>query len=397
MSQTDTAVPTLPFAQPHPLLLPPVLRRLHNTGAVHRVRTATGDTAWLVTGYDRVKALLSDDRLGMSHPDPGNAATISDSALFGGRPAGNFDTEHADRARMRRLLAPFFTAKRMRALEPRVDALVADLMDALSAGPNPADLHEAVALPLPILVICELLGVPYADRAEFRSYSNAAASTTDTATSERGLADLFGYMRRLVEAKRTAPADDVVSGLCAIDGLDDDTVAGLAAMLLFAGHETTVAQIGYATVLLLSNEVQRREVAEDPAKVVGAVEECLRFPGSGTGGLLRYPRVDIDIAGTPIPAGDLVLLDISAANHDPAAFPAPERFDIDRATPTRHLGFSHGGHYCIGAPLARIEMRSTIRALVTRFPTMRLTRPAETLTVHTDRLTRSLTGIPVTW
>ncbi|MGH8877577.1 MAG: cytochrome P450, partial [Stackebrandtia sp.] len=291
---------------------------------------------------------------------------------------------------------PFFSAKRMRALAPRVEALVAGLLDDLAAHDRPADLHTAVALPLPVLVICELLGVPYDDRDRFRAYSEAAASLTDTQTSKQGLADLYGYTRSLVERKRAAPGDDVISGLCAIPELEDDAVAGLASMLLFAGHETTVTQIGYAAVLLLSDDEQRNVLAADPSRVVSAVEECLRYRGSGSGGLFRYPRVDIDVAGTTIPAGDLILLDISAANHDPDVFTDPDQFDVTRPG-AAHLAFSHGGHYCIGAPLARIEMRAVVEALITRFPTMSLTVDAADLSVRRDQLTGGLAAIPVTW
>ncbi|ADD44951.1 cytochrome P450 [Stackebrandtia nassauensis] len=393
---TAVDTPRLPFEQPDPLLLPPVLRRLREQGTVHKVRTATGDPAWLVTGYEQVKALAGDARLGRSHPDPDSAARLSDSAMFGGRPSGDFDTEPADHVQFRGLLTPFFTAKRMRALEPRVEALVEELLDDMERRPGSADLNAALAHPLPVLVICELLGVPYDDRDEFRAASEAAASTVDAEVSQRGMGELFTYMRELVALKRKQPADDVISGLCAIDGIDDDTVAGLAAALLFAGHVTTVTEIGYATVLLLSDPQQRRLLAEDPARVAGAVEECLRYRGSGSGGLFRYPREDIEVAGVRIGAGELVLLDLGAANHDPEVFDAPDRFDITRPG-NAHLAFSHGGYYCIGAALARIELRAAIGALFRRFPGLRLAVPVESLEVRKEALDGGLVTVPVTW
>ena len=160
----------LPFDQTHPLAVAPLLSKLQREGVIHRVRTRVGDEAWLVTGYEEVRRLLSDDRLGRSHPDPAKAARMGESALFGG-PMGNFDTEHADMARLRALMQPHFSPRRMRAIRPRVEQLAAGLLDRLAEHGSPADLHQALALPLPILVICELLGVPYADREQFRAWS----------------------------------------------------------------------------------------------------------------------------------------------------------------------------------------------------------------------------------
>jgi pentalenolactone synthase len=164
----------LPFDQAHPLRTALLLRRMQREGVIHRVRTAVGDEAWLVTGYEEVRRLLADDRLGRSHPEPAKAARLGESALFGG-PMGNYATEHADDARMRALLQPHFSPKRMRAFQPWVEHLTASLLDRLAEQGPPADLHQAVALPLPVLVICELLGVPYADREKFRAWSAAAA------------------------------------------------------------------------------------------------------------------------------------------------------------------------------------------------------------------------------
>jgi cytochrome P450 len=335
----------------------------------------------------------------MSHPDPDNAARASDSALFGGRPQGNHETEHADRARFRTLLQPYFTPRRMRALRPRVEALTAELLDTLHDHGPPADLHQALALPLPILVICELLGVPYDDRARFRAFSQAAAAVDDQDRSAAGLAELWNYTKQLVAAKRTHPADDVISGLCAAEdgALDDDFIAMLAALILFAGHETTVVQLGYGAVLLLTNPDQRQAVADDPALLGSAVEECLRAANTGGGGIPRYPRTDIEVAGVTIPAGDLVLLDNGAANHDERTFPDPYRFEITRHAAGAHLTFGHGAHYCLGAPLARIEMQVAFAQLIERFPTMRLATSLEQLHVRTDLLTGGLAELPVTW
>jgi pentalenolactone synthase len=362
---------------------------------MERIRTAVGDEAWLVTDYARVRELLSDDRLGRSHPDPQNAARTGESALFGG-PLGNFATEQTDHARMRALLQPHFSPKHLRALRPRIDALTARLLDELAEAGPPADLHAAVALPLPILVICELLGVPYGDRDEFRSWTEAAGNVSDRALSEQGLGNLFSYGMRLVEAKRLEPNDDVISRLCATDGVSTEEAAMLSMALLFAGHETTVVQVGLGALLLLTNPDQWNALRDNPGLLPNAVEEILRAPGKSGGGIPRYARTDMDIDDAEIRAGDLVLLDISAANHDPAVFAEPDRVDITRAA-SAHLAFGHGARYCIGAPLARIELQAVFSQLIPRFPTMRLATPAQDLTLRQDVLTGGLTALPVTW
>ncbi|KOX15546.1 cytochrome P450 [Nocardiopsis sp. NRRL B-16309] len=388
-------IPQLPFDRPGPLAAPPELERLCAQGPVHRVRTRVGHDAWLVTGHGEVRALLDDDRLGRAHRDPDRAARSGESALFGG-PMGDFDTEKADHTRMRSLLRPHFTPKRMRLLAPRVERLTAELIGTMEHGPRPADLHEALAVPLPIQVICELLGVPYADRERFRAWSLVAGDVTDRARSEQGLGELFDYGLTLVAAKRREPADDVISHLAADPDVEDTEAAGLAMALLFAGHETTVVQIGLGVLGLLADREQYRALVADPGLVPGAVEEVLRAPRKGGDGVPRYARVDFEIAGAAIAAGDLVLCDLGSANHDPGAFTDPERLDVTRSAGA-HLGFGHGMRYCIGAPLARIELRAVLEGLMRRLPELRLAVAADELSTRRDVLTGGLTALPVTW
>jgi pentalenolactone synthase len=262
-------------------------------------------------------------------------------------------------------------------------------------GP-PADLHTALALPLPILVICELLGVPYEDRDQFRGWSEAAGNVVDGELSMQGLGNLFGYGKELVARKRAAPGDDVISRLATTDGVSDDEAAMLSMTLLFAGHETTVVRIGTGALHLLANTDQWQALLDDPTLVPGAVEELLRASTKGGGGIPRYARTDLEIAGTTVLAGDLVLLDTGAANHDHTAFPDPDRLDVTRKA-VGHLAFGHGLRYCIGTPLARIEMRSAFTQLLARFPTLRLDTPIEQLVTRHDTLTGGLTALPVTW
>ncbi len=284
----------------------------------------------------------------------------------------------------------------MRALRPRVAELTTTLLDDLARHGPPADLHQALALPLPIQVLCELLGVPYADRDEFHAWSEAAGDVRDRARSETGLTELFGYGHRLAVRKRAQPGDDVISRLCA-EGLNDDEIAALSMNLLFAGHETTVVAIDMGILCLLANPAQQRALARDPDQVTAAVEEILRTPGGGGGiPIVRYARTSLRIGQVTVNPGELVLLEQRAANHDPAVFPSPGRFDITRDGPG-HLSLGHGAHYCIGAPLARIELQEVFAQLSARFPALRLTVPAEQLPRRADALTGGLTALPAEW
>jgi cytochrome P450 len=383
----------LPFEQAHPLEAAPLLRQLQQDDVVHRVRTVVGDEAWLVTGYEEVRRLLNDDRLGTSHPDPARAARPGGSLLGG--PRGNYDTEQADNARMRSLVQPHFSPKRMRALRPRVEELTTALLNDLAEKGPPADLHQALALSLPIQVICELLGVPYADRDQFRSWSEAAGETRDRARAEHGLYELFGYGQQLVANKRKQPGDDFISRLCA-SGIADDEVAMLSMGLLFAGHETTVVAIDMGVLCWVANPGQQAYFT-DPSRISAVIEEILRAPFSGgAGGLCRYARTELQIGEVTVRAGELVLLATRAANHDPDVFADPDLFDITRQGPA-HLAFGHGAHYCLGAPLARIELEAVFSQLPARFPQLRLRVPVGQLRLRHDTLTGGLIELPVEW
>jgi pentalenolactone synthase len=357
-----------------------------------------GDPAWLVTRYADVKQLLGDPRLGRSHPDPEHAPRISNSILFGG-PMEPFETEHQEHAQMRALLTPFFSARRMESLRPRVEALADQLIRTMAALSPPVDLHANLSFPLPVLVICELLGVPGQDRDQFHAWSTDLADLYDRATAHAAMGKLVGYMHELVRRKRSAaePTDDVLSGLCAAYGgqLANEHVAFMGAMLLFAGHETTVVRIDMGTLLFLTHPSAQRALVDDPDLVVAAVEEILRASDRGSGGLPRYARNDIALDGVTIKAGEAVLLSTAAANHDGRAFGNPDGFDVTR-WPNPHLTFGHGPRYCIGAPLARIELQAVFARLLRRLPTMRLVNPVEELRAR-DLLTGGLAELWVTW
>jgi cytochrome P450 len=391
--ETEQDLPRLPFAISDLLDVAPQYRVLRADHPITLVRTAAGDTAWLVTGYDEVKALFGDDRLGRAHPEPDRAARISDSVLGG--PLGNYETEQEDHDRMRRLLAPAFSPRRMRALRCRVQEMVDGLLDRLATLDRPVDLHQELAFPLPVMVICELLGVPYADREKFRTWSAAINRVDDREGSGTALGELMEYMVALIEDKRQAPAEDVISDLVAA-AADWGQISLLAAMLLFAGHETTVARIDFGTLLLLLNPAEREAVRTDPTLMPGAVEEVLRVVTTGGGLITRYTRTDLDVSGVRIPAGDAVLLTPAVANRDPDVFTDPGRFDITRQ-PNPHLAFGNGRHFCLGAGLARTELEVVFTTLLHRFPTLRLAVPLDRLRLRSEAVTGGLAELPVTW
>jgi pentalenolactone synthase len=374
--------------------------------AIQRVITPAGDPAWLVTSYDNVKALMSDPRLGRSHAEPERAARVFQSAIFGG-PKGSPSTEAADHIRFRRLLAPAFSARRMASLRPRVAAIIGDLLDAMAQLPQPVDLHEAVSFPLPTLVICELLGVPYSDREDFRRWSDDAHLVDAAARSQAGLMQLEQYMRALVERKQAEPDDHMISELITAAVTDPeltvDGIATLSAGLLISGHETTVSAIDRGMTLLLAHPEQADALRHDPALVTPAVEEILRswqpMRTSDTeqaAGLPRYANTDFTFGGVTIRTGELVMLRPRMANLDERLFPEPHRFDV-RRTPNPHLTFGYGPRFCLGAPLVRIELQMLFPALLDRFPTLRLAVPVESLRGRDELVTGYLVELPVTW
>ncbi|MFI6099443.1 cytochrome P450 [Lentzea sp. NPDC051213] len=368
---------------------------------IKRVRTPAGDEAWLVTGYDQVKTLLADRRLGRAHPDPDNAPRFSDSAILGKPRQATAEEEHEAHAWMRRSLAPSFSARNMESMRPRVRELADGLLDALVEQGQPADFHEGVAFPLPVLVICELLGVPYEDRADFRRWSDAASTLNDEQKSLQGMGQLFAYMGELVERKKKEPGDDVITRLIeSTPPGQEEQIAQLSGGLLFAGHETTVAAIGRGAMLLSLNPERWAALRADPSGIPDVVEEILRHrspvsAGPADSGMPRYAMAGLDVDGVHIPAGDLVLLGIDQANRDSERFPDPAAFVPRTSNP--HLTFGFGPRFCIGAPLARVELSEVLHALVARFETFGLAVDLDELSVRTDQLVGGVTELPVSW
>jgi pentalenolactone synthase len=362
---------------------------------VARVRTQTGDIAWLVSGYEEAREAFADPRLGRSAPDPEQAARISDSVLLGG-PSGKIETEKADHERMRRMLTPAFSARRMSALAPHVQELVDELLDRMAEQPPPVDLREALSLPLPVLVICELLGVPYEDREYFRTLASAMTDLSDPARAGAAMTELSEYTKQIVAGKRADPAGDVFSDLATMDATEQE-ISSLAAVLLFAGHETTVNRIDYGVLLLITNPAQRDALVADPSLTDSAVEEILRVAAPGNHGLPRYAHEDVTIGGVTIKRGEAVIIATTAANRDERTYADPDRFDIGRTPSDPHLAFGYAARYCVGASLARVELRAVFGSLFRRFPTLSLAMPYEELAERRASLTGGVTRIPVTW
>ena len=402
---TSQLAPQLPFDRPDILRVAPLYEVLRREAPIVAVRTPAGDPAWLVTRYEECRALFADPRLGRSHPAPEQAARISDAAVMGG-PTGTYETEQEEHARMRRLLVPAFSAKRMRLLGDHVQALVERCVDDLVAAHDTApdgvvDLHESLSFPLPVLVICELLGVPFADRDHFRDLSERVAALHSGDDARQAMAEFHRYMGGLAAAKLREPGEDVLSDLAAAQagepGFSNAELTRLAAGLLFAGHETTVGRIDLGVLMLLCDTARRDAfVADVSGRVRTTVEEVLRLSAPGGLGLVRYAHDDVEVGGFTIPRGDAVVLSSASANRDPAAFGAADDFDPTRR-PNAHLSFGHGAHFCIGAGLARTELTAVFSTLFTRLPGLRLAVGVDQLQVRSDQLTGGVRSVPVTW
>jgi cytochrome P450 len=386
MTATEFTAPQLPFDRRNALEIAPLYAKLRSRSPLSRVVTPAGDPAWLVTTYEHVRDVLRDTRFGRSHPAPLEASRVSDAALISG-PSGDIDTEQQEHKRLRRALAPAFSANRMRALAGHIDELTASCLDDMQAAHDanpgrPVDLTELLAFPLPVLVICELLGVPYADRAMFRGLSERIALLDGGDDGRQAMGEFMAYMGHLAAAKRADPQEDVITDMVAVQA-DDPT---------FSDEE--LARLG--TLFLLSDLGRRDTYAADPGThTQQTVEEILRLSSTSvTGGLLRYAHDDVEIGGTRIARGDAVLVSIDAANHDAAAFEDPDRFDPARS-PNVHVAFGHGAHVCIGANLARTELRTVFPALFRRFPTMRLAVGIDDIAVRTNRIAGGVESVPV--
>lgn len=377
----------------------PVYAALRARGPVHRVRIPEGTHAWLVVGYEAGRTLLADQRLSKQWAKASPALGVT--KVSAGTSMLSSDTP--DHTRLRKLVAREFTPRRMEQLAPRIQEMTDELLDRMLAAPDRrADLVESLSYPLPMNVICELLGVPFLDRAAFREWSNQAVSSVDASKRDSSTKAMAAYLARLLQDKRTQPGDDLMSALIHTadedgDRLSADELMGMAWLLLVAGHETTVNLITNGVHNLLAHPEQLALLRADFGLIDNAVEEILRFEGPVETPTYRFTTEPIDIGGTVIPGGgELVLVAMSDANRDPARYPDGSRFDITRDA-RGHIAFGHGIHYCLGAPLARIEARVAVRSLLERCPELRLTADPATLDWRTGLLMRGPLSLPVAW
>ncbi|MEU6251647.1 cytochrome P450 [Streptomyces sp. NPDC047043] len=353
-----------------------VYRRLRDTAPVHRIAGPDGTPAWLVTRYDDVRAALADPRLSLDKRQA-TAGTYKGFSLPPALDANLLNMDPPDHTRIRRLVGRAFTSRRIQQLRAPIRRTADQLLDAL--GPHgTADLVAAYAAPLPITVICDLLGIPDRHRMDFRVWTDALVAPDPAAPPEaakEAVVAMLGYFSRLLADKRREPADDLLSDLIAVreegDRLSEDELMSLAFLILFAGYENTVQLIGNAVLALLQHPEQLAALRKDMTQLPAAVEEFLRYEGPALLAIRRFPVEDVTIGGVTVPAGETVWVAPGSAHRDPARFPDPDRLDITRDA-SGHLALGHGIHYCLGAPLARAETEIAVAALLERFPEITL-------------------------
>jgi cytochrome P450 len=382
--------------------------RMREEGPVTQVVLPHGERAWLVTRYAEVRAALADPRLHKQWAGKLTAPDWVPDEATGYLSVHMLNSDPPDHTRLRKLVTKAFTARRVAGLRPRVEAITASLLDAIAAraaeltttgGEDTVDLIEAFAFPLPVTVICELLGVPARDQAQFRRWSNAVVASEGEPGSFRAAAEaMYYYFTELIAAKRASPADDMVSALIAArdsgDSLDERELIAMLWLLLIAGHETTTNLIATGTLALLSNPAQLERLRSDPELLPGAVEELLRYANPLNHATDRFTLEPVEIGGVTIPAREWVLCVTSSANRDPGRFDDPDRLDVGRDA-GGHVAFGHGIHYCLGAPLARLEGEIAFGALLSRFPGLSLAADPSSLRWRASSLIHGLEVLPV--
>ncbi|MFE3940449.1 cytochrome P450 [Streptomyces sp. NPDC059118] len=396
MTTADIAPLAYPFNTPDGLQLSDAYERVRDQSGLLKVQLPYGEPAWLVTRYADARLVLGDQRFSRaaaaSHDEPRQSEGQRDGGILGMDPP--------DHTRLRSLVAKAFTVRQVEKLRPQVRKLTAALLDEMETAGPPADLVDLFALPLPVAVICRMLGVPTEDRPRFRVWSDDALSTSSLTAEEfdASRAELRAYMAGLIDQHRQAPQDDLMTALIEArddgDRLSELELIDLCVGILVAGHETTASQIPNFVLTLLDHPDQLARLRAEPELVPNAVEELLRFVPLGSGaGQPRYATEDIEVGGTLVRAGSPVLVAVGAANRDALRFSAPGVLDIAREG-NQHLGFGHGVHHCLGAPLARLELQEALSALITRFPGLRL---AGDVTWKSEMLVRGPRVMPVEW
>lgn len=397
---TDTIAHPYPFNPPDRLELDSRYAELRRAEPLIRVQLPYGEPAWLATRYADVRMVLGDARFSraaaVGRDEPRNVPEQREAGILGMDPP-----EHT---RLRRVVAKAFTARRVEQLRPGTRRIADELVDAMLAAGAPADLVAHLATPLPIRVICDLLGVPVADQDRFHTWSEAIVSTTALSPqrAQEYLDNLLEYMAGLVARRRRTPTDDLIGAMvrtrdAEAERLSEEELVQLAAGLLAAGHETTVNQIPNLVYVLLTSPGQWARLRAEPGLVPSAVEELMRFiPLGATAAFPRYATEDVEVGGVLVRAGEPVVVSIHSANRDERVFADADRIDLARAV-NPHLGFGHGVHHCVGAQLARMELQVVLATLLDRTPDLRLAVPEPELTWKTGLLVRGLTSLPVSW
>jgi cytochrome P450 len=398
--------------QPRPLPLPrekkcpfgpaPEVAEIREQGQLVKVTCPTGIDAWLVTRYADVREVMGDPQRFSNHSGQAGHVLANmppDSPVYEG---DFFRMDGPDHIRFRRVFAPAVsTVKRLELFRPMVQRTVDELLDGLAGVTGPVDLHDKFAKPLTTAVIAELLDVPHADRGLFHRVAEALFSgKTDVDDLDAARFPLFEYVQDLVVKRRTEPGEDALSvlvtrGQDAETPFSDIELIKMAAGLLVAGYDTTASLITYGTLALLDSPQQYALLHENPATVPTAVEEIVRLLAVGSG-LLRVAKVDTEIGGTPIAAGEYVVVAVQAANHDPAQFADPEHLDITRQH-NAHIGFGHGPHQCVGQQIARLELSTVLATLPRRVPSLRLAVPFDDVEFKSDTTVYGPASLPVTW
>jgi cytochrome P450 len=403
LSSASFSPVSLPMRRSSPFDPPAGYRCLREETPVSRLAFPDGKVGWLLTRYQDVRALLADDRFSsdrrrVSSPVRGFPIRPDAPAARAGSLIGMDPPEHT---RYRRMLTRYFTVRRMRELAPRIEQVVSEHLDAMERNGPPADLVPAFARPIPSLVICELLGVPYQDKATFQRCTSILLRLD---TSDEAIAaardELWQYMLDLVAAKRQHPDGALLGGLmqaaAADAALTDERLAGIGQLLLAAGHETTANMLALGTYALLSHPDQLCALRQEGDLVGSAVEELLRYLTIVQFGTVRVAREDVDFAGRCIRAGETVVASLAAADRDPVQFREPDELNLARPA-SQHVAFGHGIHQCLGQQLARVEMKVAFSALLRRFPRLRLAVPPGEVPMRDDMFIYGVHHLPVTW
>ncbi|KWT58714.1 cytochrome [Streptomyces albus subsp. albus] len=396
MTTADTMPLAYPFNDADGLALSETYEQVRDRPGLLRVQMAYGEPAWLATRYADARLVLGDRRFsraeGLERDEPRQSE--------GQRDSGILSMDPPDHTRLRTLVAKAFTVHQVEKLRPWVRELTHGLIDELEAAGPPVDLVDRYALPIPVAVICRMLGVPEEDRPKFRTWSDAALSTSSLTAEEfdANREELRAYMAKLIEDHRTTPRDDLMTRLIEArdvgDRLSELELIDLCVGILVAGHETTATQIPNFVLSLLDHPGELERLRAEPALIKSAVEELLRFVPLGSGaGFPRYATEDIEVGGTLVRAGEPVLVAVGAANRDALRFDEPGTLNIARDG-NQHLGFGHGVHHCLGAPLARLELQEALIALITRFPKLHV---AGDVVWKDQMLVRGPRVMPVGW